>query len=68
MTLAVESDVTIGMFQAANGERIKSFSFVKLQPGAHELEMDGSDLSPGLYIYRTIVNGELIQGKLIKTN
>jgi len=66
VSLTQETNVNIGMFFPTSGEKIKEYSFEKLAPGNHQLELDGKELKPGLYIYRTFINGELKTGKLIK--
>jgi hypothetical protein len=68
LSVEKESNVTIGIYHSNTGEKVKDFTLEKLQPGNHEVELNGSDLLPGLYIYRTVINGKTIQGKLIKGN
>jgi hypothetical protein len=59
------SDVQINMY-ATSGEKVREFSFGILQPGDHELELEGKELKAGLYIYRAFINGRIKTGKLMK--
>jgi hypothetical protein len=65
VSVEAASDVRINMY-AVSGEKVKEFSFGTLQPGDHQLEVEGKELKAGLYIYRTFINGRIKTGKLIK--
>jgi hypothetical protein len=67
VSLTETANVDIALYGSTGGETIKEFSFGKLQPGNHQLELDGKALKPGLYIYKTSINGRLTTGKLLKT-
>ncbi len=67
VTLEKVSDVNIQICNSSSGEKVETAIFEKLQPGAHNLELDGSDLSSGLYLYKVVFDGGEVRGKLIKT-
>jgi hypothetical protein len=64
--LTETADVNIRMYYSTSGEKTKEFAFGQLPAGDHQLELDCKELKPGLYIYRTFINGRLKRGKLIK--
>lgn len=67
VSLNAASDVNIEIYGTAGEKHLKEFSFRNLQPGNHQLELDGKELKSGLYVYRTLINGKLKTGKLLKT-
>ena len=54
VTVEAASDVTVGLYDLT-GRQLVTRS-LRLQPGAHKVEIDTSDLAAGTYVYRTTVS------------
>ncbi|SKC64812.1 RICIN domain-containing protein [Ohtaekwangia koreensis] len=65
VSLLQPADVTVDILNAS-GIKAKTYSFGILSAGTHELELDGRELPTGIYVYKTLINGKLTTGKLIK--
>jgi hypothetical protein len=67
VSLSEPSNVTVDVLNTS-GIKAKTFSFGTLPAGTHELELDGKELRAGIYVYKTLINGKLTTGKLVKTD
>ena len=45
------------------GRRVQTIADRQFQPGAHDLPWDASSLAAGTYLYRLMVDGELVATK-----
>jgi len=60
-----QSDVMVSIFNL-NGQMIKSVKAGQLLPGNHTISVEGSDMQPGIYIFRVEMNGQASFGRMIK--
>ncbi len=65
LTLDSPAEVNIHVFNSS-GTKVRDFRFDNLQAGEHDLELDGKQQAPGVYVYKTLINGKIKYTKAIK--
>ncbi|QMU29533.1 FlgD immunoglobulin-like domain containing protein [Adhaeribacter radiodurans] len=71
LTLAQPAAISLQIY-TPTGQQLRQIDFGVLPAGKQQLPWNGKDnqnqfVKPGLYLYRTVVNGQLRTGKLFKT-